>query len=99
MSRLQDSPADGVLVREFVIKNKLGVHARPAALIVKLASGYDADVQVEKAGASVSGKSIMGLLTLEAGYGCKLTISVAGLDADELLLELSALIERKFDEE
>jgi len=88
-----------VLVREFVIKNKLGVHARPAALIVKLASGYDADVQVEKAGTSVSGKSIMGLLTLEAGYGCRLTISVEGFDADELLLELGELIERKFDEE
>lgn len=79
--------------------NRLGVHARPAALIVKLTSAYDADVEVEKAGTRVSGKSIMGLLTLEAGYGCRLTVSVTGPGAAELMSALAELIQRKFDED
>ena len=83
----------------FLILNQYGIHARPAALFVKIASRYDADIQVEKGGNTVSGKSIMGLMTLEASRGTKLKVSATGPDAEELLDELQELIESKFDED
>lgn len=88
-----------LIVREFVILNQYGIHARPAALFVKAASRYDSDIYVEKDGNRVSGKSIMGLMTLEASKGSKIKVSVEGLDADEAINELQQLIESKFDEE
>ncbi len=87
------------LTREFEIRNQYGIHARPAALFVKIASRYDAEVSVEKDGNIVSGKSIMGMMTLEAFRGCKLTVTAEGEDAIEVLDELQTLIERKFDED
>ena len=95
--------SDGVqgeaMEREFVILNQYGIHARPAALFVKIASRYDAEIQVEKGGNTVSGKSIMGLMTLEASRGTKLKVTATGPDAEELLDELQELIESKFDED
>ena len=87
------------IVREFKMLNKYGLHARPAALFVKAASRFDADVSVEKDGNKVSGKSIMGLMTLEASFGSVLKITAQGIDAEELLDELQALIESKFEED
>jgi phosphocarrier protein len=87
------------LVRKFQILNQYGIHARPAAMIVKTASRFDADVYVEKDDARVSGKSIMGLMTLQASCGSWLTVSATGPDAEELLDELQALVASKFDEE
>ena len=84
---------------EFTIKNKYGIHARPAALFVKAASRFDSEVLVEKGGNVVSGKSIMGLMTLEASLGTKLIITCKGHDAKDVLAELGALIEGGFDEE
>jgi len=92
--------SDSVLiVKEFVIQNQYGIHARPAALFVKAASRYDSDIYVEKDGNRVSGKSIMGLMTLEASKGSKIKVSVEGTDAEEAINELQQLIESKFDEE
>lgn len=91
------APAD-VLTRDFVLRNQYGMHARPAALFVKTVSRFDADVTVEKDGLSVSGKSIMGLMTLEAGLGARLTVKVSGQDAEQVLDEVEALIESKFGE-
>jgi phosphocarrier protein HPr len=88
-----------LLTREFTILNKFGIHARPAAMLVKIACRYESDVFVEKEGTRVSGKSIMGLITLEASQGTRLTLIVEGPDAAEALAELQALIERKFDED
>ena len=85
--------------RVFVIRNQYGIHARPAALFVKTAARYDVDVTVEKDGNSVSGKSIMGLMTLEASKGSKLTVTATGMDAEQVLDELQALFETGFDEE
>jgi len=85
--------------RVFEIRNQYGIHARPAALFVKTAGKYDVDVMVEKDGNSVSGKSIMGLMTLEASRGSKLTVSATGPEANDLLDELQALFEAGFDEE
>lgn len=88
------------LTREFEIRNQYGIHARPAALFVKLASRYDCDIHVKKDGNSVSGKSIMGLMTLEAGRGTVLRVTACGPDGEEALDNIEALImERKFDED
>jgi phosphocarrier protein HPr len=88
-----------VLVRNFVIQNQYGMHARPAALFVKAASRFDADIFVEKDGNRVSGKSIMGMMTLEASFGSRITITIEGQDAEAAMTELQALIESKFGEE
>jgi phosphocarrier protein HPr len=85
--------------RELTITNKLGVHARPAALFVKTANRFDCDIFVEKDGERVNGKSIMGLMMLAAGPGSKITIFCEGDDCMEAMAELEALLKRKFDEE
>lgn len=80
--------------------NQYGIHARPAALIVKAASQFDADIDVEKDGSSVSGKSIMGLMTLEAGPGSVIRITAEGPDCEAAVEHLEQLIvKRKFDED
>jgi phosphocarrier protein HPr len=91
--------AERILVRELKILNKLGLHARPAALFVKAACRFVSDITVERGGNEVSGKSIMGLMTLEAGMGCVLKITVDGPDAETAMNELQKLIEDKFFEE
>ena len=88
-----------VFAREFELKNQYGLHARPAAMFVKIASRHDAEVLVEKDGNKVSGKSILGLMTLEASLGSKLHIVATGADAEKALAELEDLIQRKFDED
>ena len=88
-----------LVTREFKILNQYGLHARPAALFVKTASRFECDVSIEKDGNKVSGKSIMGLMTLEAGLGVRLKVTADGPDAEALLNELQALIENKFYEE
>ena len=88
-----------VLNREFVIQNQYGIHARPAALFVKAASRFDSDVFVEKDGNRVSGKSIMGMMTLEASFESRITLIIEGPDAEAAMAELQVLIESKFGEE
>lgn len=83
--------------RDFVLRNRYGMHVRPAGLFAKVAARYDADVQVEKDGSIVSGKSIMALMTLEAACGSTLRVTAAGPQAREVLDELEGLIARKFD--
>jgi phosphocarrier protein HPr len=85
--------------RDFVIINKLGIHARPAAMFVKTANRFQADCFVEKDGERVNGKSIMGLMMLAAGPGSTIVVICEGADANEALDELEALVKRKFDEE
>ncbi len=85
------------LTRELVLKNKYGLHVRPAGLFAKVSSRYQADVLVEKDGNVVSGKSIMALMTLEATCGSKLRVTAIGPDAARVLDELQALVDRKFD--
>lgn len=88
-----------VLACELEILNKYGIHARPAALFAKTASRFDADIFVEKNGNRVSGKSIMGLMALEASCGSKLKVTAEGRDAEEMLDEIQSLVKSKFDEE
>jgi len=85
--------------KELVIINKLGIHARPAAMFVKIANQFACDLVVEKDGEQVNGKSIMGLMMLAAGPGSRVIIYAEGEDAAEAIHELEALLRRKFDEE
>ena len=83
--------------REFTILNKYGMHVRPAGLFAKVASRYNADISVSKDDVTVSGKSIMAMMTLEAVCGSVLSVTATGPQAHEALDELQALVERKFD--
>ena len=85
------------ITRELTLQNRYGMHVRPAGLFAKTASKYDAEIEVEKDGNVVSGKSIMALMTLEAVCGSVLRISASGPQAEEALDDLAALIARKFD--
>ena len=80
------------------VQNKMGIHARPAAMIVRITNKFKADVLVERDEEQVNGKSIMGLMMLAAGKGSSLKIIVTGADAPAMIAELEALFVRKFDE-
>ncbi len=85
--------------RIVVIKNTLGLHARPAALFVQLANKFQSEIFVEKKEQKVNGKSIMGIMTLAAGKGQKITITANGNDAEEAIKALEKLLKDKFGEE
>ena len=89
--------ADEKMTKELTLKNKYGMHVRPAGLFAKIASRFNADVEVEKDGNVVSGKSIIALMTLVAVCGTTLRVSAWGPQAREVLDELEALVSRKFD--
>jgi len=84
--------------RTVPIVNPLGLHARPAAEFVKLAARFRAEVEVEKDGMMVNGKSIMGVMTLAAECGSSIRIRTAGDDAEAALAALVDLVARGFDE-
>jgi len=85
--------------KDVTIVNRLGMHARPAAMFVRIASRFKCEVWVEKEGEQVNGKSIMGLMMLAAGQGSKLRIRCEGADADKAMEELEQLIAGKFTED
>jgi len=95
-----DAPsATPQLIKELLVQNKMGIHARPAAMIVRITNRFKADVFVEKDEEQVNGKSIMGLMMLAAGKGSKVKFLASGDDdAAQMLAELEALFARKFDE-
>ena len=83
----------------FSIRNRLGLHARASALFVKKAIEFNADIWMEKDGARVNGKSIMGLLMLACPLGSTIKLSTEGPDEDEAFRELGTLIDEGFYEE
>ena len=84
--------------REVIILNKLGLHARAAAKLVNVASGFAAEVLVEKDGQRINGKSIMGVMMLAASQGTAITLIVNGDREAEAMAALVALIDDKFGE-
>ena len=92
-------PDDGTLTRDVVVQNRYGIHARPAALLVKTASRFACEIFIEKNGVKVNAKSIMGLLTLEGNHGAQLQLHATGTDASEALDALVELFERRFLED
>ena len=99
MSSKKPSDSGKPVTKELVVTNKLGIHARPAAMFVKVANRFKCEVFVEKDGEKVNGKSIMGLMMLAAGPGSKLTVEAEGHDASQAIAELETLLKRKFDED
>jgi phosphocarrier protein HPr len=85
--------------KELTVVNRLGLHARPAAMFVRIASRHRAEIWVAKEGEEVNGKSIMGLMMLAAGQGSKLRIRCDGSDADKAMEELEQLIKAGFNED
>ena len=82
----------------FIIKNRLGLHARPAATFEKKANNYKSNIWVEKDGTEVNGKSIMGLLMLACPLGSKIMLKVDGVDEQMAFEELGQLIDEGFQE-
>ena len=85
--------------KDVPVINRLGLHARPAAMFVRIASRYRAEIWVSKEGEEVNGKSIMGLMMLAAGQGSKLHIRCDGPDAAKAMSELEELINARFHED
>ena len=98
LNRRSSGPSQKI-EKEIMIINRLGLHARPAAMFVRIASRYRSEVWVAKEGEEINGKSIMGLMMLAAGQGSKLTIKCEGPDADRVMEELEELIQKKFNED
>ena len=98
-SKKPTSAPAAALTREVTVLNRYGIHARPAALLVKTATRFACEILIEKNGVRVNAKSIMGLLTLEGNHGAKLKMVATGPGAAEALDALAALFEQKFFED
>ena len=81
------------------VRNRAGIHARPAALIAQTANKFASEVLMEKDGTVVNAKSIMGVITIAAGYNTAVTVKAEGADAEEAVKALETLFENKFEEE
>jgi phosphocarrier protein HPr len=85
--------------RTVQIRNKFGLHARPAAEFVKLANQYKSEIMVRKFDLEVNGKSIMGMMMLAAEFGVEITVRAAGPDAEQAVADLVRLVEEGFGED
>lgn len=99
MSGMPYSAEEGHVVRDLMIVNQRGLHARASAKFVQIAGEYEASVTVEKDGISVGGTSIMGLMMLAASPGCSIRVTASGPEAAEALEALAALVANRFGEE
>lgn len=84
--------------RDLKLKNRLGLHARPAALLVQLANRYNAEIKIKKEEKEIDGKNILGVMTLAANQGSVLSFSARGKDAAEALDAIEKMFEDKFGE-
>jgi phosphocarrier protein len=87
-----------MISRDFIINNKLGLHARPSAQVTQTAAKFQSEVWIAKNGRRVNAKSIMGVMMLAAGQGSKVTVDAEGPDEAEAVAALGALIESGFGE-
>ena len=88
-----------MITKKITVLNKLGIHARPAAQFVRIASRFQADVTVEKDDERVDGKSIMGLMMLAVGCGAQIVVTTDGADEAEAMAALEELVAGKFGED
>lgn len=87
-----------LIEKKIVIKNKLGLHARPAAMFVQIANKFDCDILVKRGNQKVNGKSIMGILTLAANKGSKILLKAEGPDSQSAITELERLLSGELDD-
>lgn len=99
MKKLDKPVSLTTVIKEILIVNELGLHARPAAMFVKLANEFISDIMVEKGSETVNGKSIMGIMMLAAGKGSRIKVTAEGPDAQEAIEAIEKLILSKFGEE
>lgn len=88
-----------MISQDIQLINKLGLHARASAKLVKTASGFKSSIEIGRPGQMVNAKSIMGVMMLAAAYGAELKIQVEGADEELAMDAMTDLINRKFDEE
>jgi len=88
-----------MIKQDFTIQNKVGLHARPAAVFVQTANKFKSNIFVEKDGKSVSAKSILGVLSLGAEKGAQILVEIEGEDEQEAMNTISELIANKFGDE
>lgn len=88
-----------MIEKEITVTNRAGIHARPAAMIVQTASRYESKIMLGKDNEEINAKSIMGIITLGAGYDTVLKMRVDGPDEQEAADALAALFENRFQEE
>lgn len=96
---MSDVARDGAIVRVLQICNKKGLHARASAKFVQTVEQYRADVKVTRAGETVGGNSIMGLMMLAAGPGTTITVEASGQDAEAAMTAIEQLVNGRFGEE
>jgi len=85
-----------MLTKTFIIKNKVGLHARPASVLVQTANKFKSDIKIEKDGREVSAKSILGVLSLGAEKGSTIVVTVEGIDEEEALKTIEDLVNMNF---
>ncbi len=88
-----------MIERMVTIKNRAGIHARPAALLVQTASRFKSKIYIEKESDRINGKSIMGIITLGAGYGTALKLIAEGDDENDAVEAMAYLFDSKFEED
>jgi phosphocarrier protein len=98
MPSRRKKPGQETVEKTFLINNKLGLHARPAAVFVQTANRFESSVEVQKEELNIDGKSIMGIMTLAAEMGSSITVRVTGKDAVAAMDALGKLIESNFGE-
>jgi phosphocarrier protein len=89
----------GMRTQEVTIKNRAGIHARPAAMIVQTANNFECEIYLEKDDNSINAKSIMGIITLGAGYNSVIRIQTDGSDEEDAIQAIAALFENRFEED
>ena len=99
LSQKKSSGDSDVQTRDVVVKNQHGLHARPAAMLVKATQRFRSEIWIEKDGERVNGKSIMGIMMLAAGNGSTLQIIAEGSDAGVALDEIQKLVDSRFGED
>jgi len=88
-----------LISKDLTIINKLGLHARAAAKLVALASNYQSEIEIEKEGKKINGKSIMGVMMLAANQNSIITITISGEDEDDAMNSIVYLFNNYFDED
>ncbi len=99
LNRRSEPGSSEKVEKEITIVNRLGLHARPSAMFVRVASRFRCDIWVAKEDEEINGKSIMGLMMLAAGQGSKLRVRAEGPDAGEAVREIEELVASRFNEE
>ena len=99
MSDSEQNNSNVVLSFSLEVSNKMGIHARPAAMVVRIASKYDGNIWVEKDGEKVNAKSIMGIMMLAAAKGTELKFETNSPKAEDFEKEMIELFTAKFQDE